>query len=142
MSGENEVKMGKLQEEKKMLVEKNILVQSTCEHHFLPIYGKAHVAYIPNKKVVGLSKLNRIVQYYCKRPQVQERLTTQIANELIDKLDTKDVAVYIDAKHMCVSSRGIKDISSSTVTSYFSGQFKKEEFKQQFLSSFRTDTDY
>lgn len=125
-----------------MLVEKNILVQSTCEHHFLPIYGKAHVAYIPNNKVVGLSKLNRIVQYYCKRPQVQERLTTQIANELIDKLDTKDVAVYIDAKHMCVSSRGIKDISSSTVTSYFSGQFKKEEFKQQFLSSFRTDTDY
>ena len=89
---------------------KNILVQSTCEHHFLPIYGKAHVAYIPNNKVVGLSKLNRIVQYYCKRPQVQERLTTQIANELMEKLDTKDVAVYIDAKHMCVSSRGIRHI--------------------------------
>lgn len=106
-----------------MLVEKNITFYSNCEHHFVPIIGKTHVAYISSGKVIGLSKLNRIVQYYAKRPQVQERLTNQIANELKTILDTDDVAVIIDAKHLCVSSRGIKDESSATVTSYYGGQF-------------------
>jgi GTP cyclohydrolase IA len=106
-----------------MLVEKNITFYSNCEHHFVPIIGKAHVAYISSGKVIGLSKLNRIVQYYAKRPQVQERLTNQIANELKLALDTEDVAVIIDAKHLCVSSRGIKDDTSSTVTAYYGGQF-------------------
>jgi GTP cyclohydrolase I len=109
-----------------MLVEKNITFYSNCEHHFVPIIGKAHIAYISSGKVIGLSKLNRIVQYYAKRPQVQERLTNQIAEELKAILDTEDVAVIIDAKHLCVSSRGIKDDTSSTVTSYFGGQFKKQ----------------
>ena len=116
-----------------MLVEKNILVQSTCEHHFLPIYGHAHVAYMSNGRVIGLSKINRIVQYFAKRPQVQERLTIQIINELKRVLDTDDVAVYLDAKHLCVSSRGIKDISSSTVTMSFSGKFEQDSHKQAFL---------
>ena len=106
-----------------MLVEKNITFYSNCEHHFVPIYGKAHVAYISSGKVIGLSKLNRIVQYYAKRPQVQERLTNQIGTELQDILDTKDVAVIIDAKHMCVSSRGVKDETSATVTSFYGGAF-------------------
>ena len=106
-----------------MLVEKNISFYSNCEHHFVPIYGKAHVAYISSGKVIGLSKLNRIVQYYSKRPQVQERLTNQIAEDLKNILETEDVAVIIDAKHLCVSSRGIKDESSATVTSYYGGQF-------------------
>jgi len=106
-----------------MLVEKNITFYSNCEHHFVPIIGKAHVAYISSGKVIGLSKLNRIVQYYAKRPQVQERLTNQIAEELKSILETNDVAVIIDAKHLCVSSRGIKDNTSSTVTSYYGGQF-------------------
>ena len=106
-----------------MLVEKNITFYSNCEHHFVPIIGKAHVAYISSGKVIGLSKLNRIVQYFAKRPQVQERLTNQIANELKLALDTEDVAVIIDAKHLCVSSRGIKDDTSSTVTAYYGGQF-------------------
>jgi len=106
-----------------MLVEKNITFYSNCEHHFVPIIGKAHVAYISSGKVIGLSKLNRIVQYYAKRPQVQERLTIQIANELKTVLKTEDVAVIIDAKHLCVSSRGIKDDTSATVTSYYGGQF-------------------
>lgn len=106
-----------------MLVEKNITFYSNCEHHFVPIIGKAHVAYISSGKVIGLSKLNRVVQYYAKRPQVQERLTNQIANELKDILETEDVAVIIDAKHLCVSSRGIKDDTSATVTSYYGGQF-------------------
>ena len=110
-----------------MLVEKNITFYSNCEHHFVPIIGKAHVAYISSGKVIGLSKLNRIVQYYAKRPQVQERLTNQIAEELKSILDTKDVAVIIDAKHLCVSSRGIKDDTSSTVTSYFGGKFNNQE---------------
>ena len=118
-----------------MLIEKNILVQSTCEHHFLPIYGRCHVAYISNGKVIGLSKINRIVQYFSKRPQVQERLTMQILNELKRELQTEDVAVYIDAKHMCVSSRGIKDTSSSTVTSGYSGKFDTEQYRKEFLSS-------
>ncbi|SEQ95592.1 GTP cyclohydrolase I [Hyunsoonleella jejuensis] len=110
-----------------MLVEKNITFYSNCEHHFVPIIGKAHVAYISSGKVIGLSKLNRIVQYYAKRPQVQERLTNQIANELRTILDTDDIAVIIDAKHLCVSSRGIKDDTSATVTSYYGGQFNTSE---------------
>jgi GTP cyclohydrolase I len=107
-----------------MLVEKNITFYSNCEHHFVPIIGKAHVAYISSGKVIGLSKLNRIVQYYAKRPQVQERLTNQIASELQDVLETEDVAVIIDAKHLCVSSRGIKDETSATVTSFYGGKFQ------------------
>jgi len=110
-----------------MLVEKNITFYSNCEHHFVPIIGKAHVAYISSGKVIGLSKLNRIVQYYAKRPQVQERLTNQIANELKTILETEDVAVIIDAKHLCVSSRGIKDDTSATVTAYYGGQFNTAE---------------
>jgi len=106
-----------------MLVEKNITFYSNCEHHFVPIIGKAHVAYISSGKVIGLSKLNRIVQYFAKRPQVQERLTNQIALELQHILETKDVAVIIDAKHLCVSSRGIKDDTSSTVTAFYGGRF-------------------
>lgn len=124
---------------RQMLVEKDINVQSTCEHHFLPIYGKAHVAYISNGKVVGLSKINRIVEYYSKRPQVQERLTVQIANELKQSLNTEDVAVYIDAKHMCVQSRGIEDRDSSTVTTAYSGQFlENENVRQEFLAAIQT----
>lgn len=110
-----------------ILVEKNITFYSNCEHHFVPIIGKAHVAYISSGKVIGLSKLNRIVQYYAKRPQVQERLTNQIAEELKAILQTDDVAVIIDAKHLCVSSRGIKDNTSATVTSYYDGQFNRPE---------------
>lgn len=110
-----------------MLVEKNITFYSNCEHHFVPIFGKAHIAYISSGKVIGLSKLNRIVQYYSKRPQVQERLTNQIGEELKAILGTEDVAVIIDAKHLCVSSRGIKDESSSTVTVFYSGAFNKQE---------------
>ena len=108
-----------------MLVEKNITFYSNCEHHFVPIIGKAHLAYISAGKVIGLSKLNRIVQYFAKRPQVQERLTNQIANELSKILGTEDIAVIIDAKHLCVSSRGIKDESSATVTSYYGGVFNE-----------------
>jgi len=110
-----------------MLVEKNITFYSNCEHHFVPIIGKAHVAYISSGKVIGLSKLNRIVQYFARRPQVQERLTNQIAEELKNILETEDVAVIIDAKHLCVSSRGIKDDTSSTVTSYFGGTFNNQQ---------------
>ncbi|MGI9531395.1 GTP cyclohydrolase I FolE [Lutimonas sp.] len=112
---------------KQMLVEKNITFYSNCEHHFVPIIGKAHVAYISSGKVIGLSKLNRIVQYFAKRPQVQERLTNQIAKELEQVLGTKDVAVIIDAKHLCVSSRGIKDDTSATVTAYYGGKFQEHE---------------
>jgi GTP cyclohydrolase I len=110
-----------------MLVEKNITFYSNCEHHFVPIYGKAHIAYISSGKVIGLSKINRVVQYYAKRPQVQERLTNQIATELKKVLKTDDVAVIIDAKHLCVSSRGIKDDTSATVTAYYGGAFNKHE---------------
>lgn len=116
----------------KMLIEKNINLNSTCEHHFLPITGKAHVSYISSGKVIGLSKLNRIVQYYSHRPQVQERLTKQIYDELKNVLDTESVMVVIEAKHMCVSSRGIKDYTSSTVTEMYGGDFniynKRDEF--------------
>jgi GTP cyclohydrolase IA len=118
-----------------LLVEKNISFYSNCEHHFVPIIGKAHVAYKSNGKVIGLSKLNRIVRYYAARPTVQERLTMQIADELKQILGTEDVAVYIDAVHLCVSSRGIKDTSSSTVTSHYSGIFQDAEFKNEFLQS-------
>jgi GTP cyclohydrolase IA len=116
-----------------MLVEKDITLYSNCEHHFVPIIGKAHVAYISSGKIIGLSKLNRIVQYYAKRPQVQERLTMQIANELKQLLETDDIAVVIEASHLCVSSRGIKDTSSSTVTSEYSGKFLEDGIKNEFL---------
>lgn len=112
---------------KQMLVERNITFYSNCEHHFVPIIGKAHVAYISSGKVIGLSKLNRIVQYFAKRPQVQERLTNQIADELRQALETEDVAVIIDAKHLCVSSRGIKDETSSTITSFYGGAFESAD---------------
>jgi GTP cyclohydrolase I len=118
---------------KEMLVEKNITFFSNCEHHFVPIMGKAHIAYISNGQVIGLSKLNRIVQYFAKRPQVQERLTIQIANELKKVLKTEDVAVMIDAVHLCVSSRGVQDINSATVTSSYSGAFQDENKKAEFL---------
>ncbi|MEM1137668.1 MAG: GTP cyclohydrolase I FolE [Bacteroidota bacterium] len=116
-----------------MLVEKDISFYSNCEHHFVPIFGKAHVAYISNGKVIGLSKINRIVQYFAKRPQVQERLTVQIAEMLKKVLQTEDIAVVIDAKHLCVSMRGIEDTSSSTVTAHYSGKFKNEHTKNEFL---------
>lgn len=118
---------------KEMLVEKNIVFYSNCEHHFVPIIGKAHVAYISSGKVIGLSKINRIVQHFAKRPQVQERLTVQIASSLCDVLETEDVAVVIDATHLCVSSRGVKDVNSSTVTSSFLGAFQTEAKKNEFL---------
>ncbi|MFN0203459.1 MAG: GTP cyclohydrolase I FolE [Bacteroidia bacterium] len=116
-----------------MLVEKDITFYSNCEHHFVPIFGKAHVAYISNGKVIGLSKLNRIVQYFAHRPQVQERLTMQILEELKKMLGTEDVAVLLDAYHLCVSSRGVKDTSSKTVTSAYSGKFLEEDTKNEFL---------
>lgn len=116
-----------------MLVERNIAVFSNCEHHFVPITGKAHVAYISSGKVIGLSKLNRIVQYYSRRPQVQERLTIQIAQEIKSVLNTEDVAVIIDANHHCVSSRGIRDIASSTLTAEYSGKFLEADVKNEFL---------
>jgi GTP cyclohydrolase I len=125
-----------------MLVEKNITVYSTCEHHLLPIVGRAHVAYISNGKVIGLSKINRIVDYYAKRPQVQERLTMQIVQELQKAMDTKNVACVIDAKHLCVNSRGIRDISSSTVTAEFGGKFKNEATKQEFLKYIQLQTEF
>ncbi|CAM1334724.1 GTP cyclohydrolase 1 [Tenacibaculum aestuariivivum] len=112
---------------KQMLVEKNITFYSNCEHHFVPIIGKAHIAYVSSGKVIGISKLNRIVQYYAKRPQVQERLTNQIAENLKAILNTNDVAVIIDAKHLCVSSRGIKDDTSATVTSFYGGVFNTSQ---------------
>lgn len=116
-----------------MLVEKNITFYSTCEHHFVPIFGKAHIAYFSSGKVIGLSKLNRIVQYFSKRPQVQERLTNQIGEELKKALGTEDVAVVMDAYHLCVASRGVQDTNSSTVTAFFSGKFENEHVKAEFL---------
>ena len=124
---ENKFKYGE------MLVERNINLNSFCEHHFLPIVGKAHVAYISSGEVIGLSKINRIVDYFARRPQVQERLTVQIANELKKALKTNDVAVVIDAKHMCVSCRGIQDESSTTVTAEYSGKFKERATRDEFL---------
>lgn len=125
-----------------MLVEKNITVYSTCEHHLLPIVGKAHVAYISNGRVVGLSKMNRIVDYFAKRPQVQERLTIQIVEELQKILNTQNVACVIDAKHLCVNSRGIRDISSSTVTAEFGGLFKNKDTKREFLDYLQLETEF
>jgi len=133
---ENKYKYGE------MLVEKNITVYSTCEHHLLPIVGKAHVAYISNGTVVGLSKMNRIVDYFSKRPQVQERLTIQIVKELQEVLNTQDVACVIDAKHLCVNSRGIRDTESSTITSEFGGKFKEKETRREFLDYIKMDTSF
>ncbi len=125
-----------------MLVEKNIVVYSTCEHHLLPIVGRAHVAYISNGKVIGLSKMNRIVDYYARRPQVQERLTMQVVQALQEAMGTENVACVIDAKHLCVNSRGIRDIESSTVTSEFGGKFKEKEIKREFLDYIKMDTEF
>ncbi|MEM6515064.1 MAG: GTP cyclohydrolase I FolE [Bacteroidota bacterium] len=125
-----------------MLVEKNITLYSTCEHHLLPIVGKAHIGYISSGRVIGLSKMNRIVDYFAKRPQVQERLTMQIVKELQTALDTEDVACVIDAKHLCVNSRGIRDVDSSTVTSEFGGQFKNRDTKREFLDYIKLSTDF
>ena len=123
----------------KMLIEKNITFYSICEHHFVPIVGKAHVGYISSGKVIGLSKMHRIVNYFAKRPQVQERMTVQIFNELKSILNTEDVAILIDADHLCVSSRGIKDITSSTITIEAGGQFKNDQKWSEFLSLINTD---
>tara|TARA_R110002012_G_scaffold51138_1_gene132166 strand:+ start:50587 stop:51264 length:678 start_codon:yes stop_codon:yes gene_type:complete len=125
-----------------MLVEKNITVYSTCEHHLLPIVGKAHVAYISNGTVVGLSKMNRIVDYFAKRPQVQERLTIQVVKELQKVLNTDDVACVIDAKHLCVNSRGIRDTESSTITAEFGGKFKEAGTRREFLDYIKLDTQF
>lgn len=125
-----------------MLVEKNISFYSNCEHHFVPIIGKAHVAYISNGKVIGLSKLNRLVQYYAKRPQVQERLTVQIAKELQAALGTEDVAIVIDAKHLCVASRGVEDDTSSTITAFYGGKFKEDKRKEEFLRYLELKTEF
>ena len=122
-----------------MLVEKNISVFSTCEHHLLPIYGKAHVAYFSNNNVIGLSKMNRVVDYFSRRPQVQERLTIQIVKTLQKMLKTEDVACVIDAKHMCVNSRGIRHIDCSTVTGEFGGKFKDQNVKREFLDYIRNE---
>ena len=116
-----------------MLVEKNINFYTNCEHHFVPFFGKAHVAYISSGKVIGLSKLNRLVEYYSKRPQVQERLTMQIGKALQTVLQTQDVAIMMDAKHLCVASRGVKDDSSNTITGFYGGKFQEEATKAEFL---------
>ena len=123
-----------------MLVEKNITVYSTCEHHLLPIIGKAHVAYFSKGTVIGLSKMNRIVDYFAKRPQVQERLTMQVVKALQKALGTDDVACVIDAKHLCVNSRGIRDVDCSTVTAEFGGKFKDKNVKREFLDYIRTES--
>ena len=120
-----------------MLVERNITIYSYCEHHFVPIIGKAHIAYFPKNHLIGLSKLNRIAQYYANRPQVQERLTIQIANELKETLQTDDVAVIIDADHLCVASRGVNDVNSSTITSSYQGKFLNDEIRKEFISHVR-----
>jgi len=133
---ENKYKYGE------MLVEKNITLYSTCEHHLLPIVGKAHVAYISNGTVVGLSKMNRIVDYFAKRPQVQERLNIQIVRELQKVLGTQDVACVIDAKHLCVNSRGIRDIESSTVTAEYGGKFKEKQTREEFLKFINLPTQF
>ncbi len=122
-----------------MLVEKDITLYSNCEHHFVPIIGRAHVAYISNGKVIGLSKLNRIVRHFAKRPQVQERLTNQIANELKEILETEDIAVVINAEHLCVASRGIEDTNSTTVTAFYGGKFKENATKREFLDYIRME---
>ena len=125
-----------------MLVEKNITLYSTCEHHLLPIVGKAHVAYISNGTVSQLSKMNRIVDFFAKRPQVQERLTRQVVHMLQSALKTKDVACVIDAKHLCVNSRGIRDVDCSTITAEFGGAFSRPEIKKEFLEYIRLETAF
>ena len=125
-----------------MLVEKDISVFSTCEHHLLPIIGKAHVAYISNGSVLGLSKINRIVDYFARRPQVQERLTVQIVKAMQEALNTEDVACIVDAKHMCLVSRGIKDITSSTLTAEYAGKFKDPEVRKEFLRYLNLNTKF
>jgi len=125
-----------------MLIEKNIVLYSTCEHHFLPIVGRAHVGYISNGRVLGLSKMNRIVDYFAKRPQVQERLTMQIVQEMQRILGTEDVACVIDAKHLCVNSRGIRDIESSTVTAEYGGKFQDPIVRKEFLEYIKMETKY
>ena len=117
-----------------MLIEKDITLYSYCEHHFVPIVGKVHVAYIAGSSVIGLSKINRLVQYYSKRPQVQERLTNQIAEALKEVLQSDNVAVIIEAEHLCVSSRGIKDTNTRTITAHYSGKFQDEKTKAEFIS--------
>lgn len=134
-------KFGNKYEYGDMVVVKNINVTSFCEHHFLPFIGKAHVAYYSTGKVIGLSKINRVVDYYARRPQVQERLTLQIADELETALESKDVAVFIESKHFCVSTRGIQDRESSTVTTEYRGQFKDEMTQQRFIDYIKTQTD-
>lgn len=123
-----------------MLVERDIELYSLCEHHFVPIVGKVHVAYYANKNVIGLSKINRIVQHYAKRPQVQERLTMQIVKKLQEVLNTEDVACIVDAKHFCVCMRGVKDSTSTTVTSQFKGKFDNPDIKTEFLSHVQANT--
>lgn len=118
---------------RRLVIERNIPLQSTCEHHFQPIFGVAHIAYIPNGKVIGLSKLNRILDFYARRPQVQERLTMQVSEALQQALHTNDVAVYIDAKHMCVQARGVEHHGASTITAEYSGKFLNEATRQEFL---------
>jgi GTP cyclohydrolase I len=122
-----------------MLVEKNITVNSACEHHFMPIIGNAHVAYISSGNVIGLSKINRIVEYYSRRPQVQERLALQILNELKQVLKSEDVAVLIEAKHLCVTTRGIRNENTTTITAEYSGKFNEQETKQEFLDYIKHD---
>lgn len=133
---ENKYKYGE------MLVEKNITLYSTCEHHLLPIVGRAHIAYISNGTVVGLSKMNRIVDYFAKRPQVQERMNIQIVKELQKVLNTENVACVIDAKHLCVNSRGIRDVDSSTVTAEYGGKFKEENVRREFLDYINLETNF
>ena len=123
-----------------MLVEKDIHFYSSCEHHFVPIYGKVHVGYFPKEHIIGLSKINRIVEYYAKRPQVQERMTIQIASEMKTSLKTEDVAIVIDATHLCVSARGVKDTNSRTGTAHFSGKFLEESKKRDFLNYINTNS--
>jgi GTP cyclohydrolase I len=124
-----------------LVVVKNINVTSFCEHHFLPFLGKAHVAYKSSGRVIGLSKINRMVDYYSRRPQVQERLTLQIADELQGSLGTEDVAVFIESKHLCVSTRGIEDRESSTVTAEYRGEFREEISQQRFIDYIRSNVD-
>lgn len=117
----------------RMLIETNISFNSSCEHHFLPIVGVAHVAYMSSGKVIGLSKINRLVQYYARRPQVQERMSVQIFNALKEVLDTENVIVVIDAEHLCVTSRGVMDKSSRTTTIEYGGKFNDEQVRSDFF---------
>ena len=121
-----------------LVIERNIPLQSTCEHHFQPIFGVAHVAYVPNGRVIGLSKLNRIVDYFARRPQVQERLVVQVSEELKRVLHTDDVAVYIDARHMCVQARGVEHHGASTITAEYSGKFLNEATRYEFIQAIQS----